>query len=73
MPLFITTLEALTASQLNTAVPAGMMAPGLTLICATGSGPVNAGVVTVVVEDALLTVTVADLVIDPEALTAVKV
>jgi len=73
MPLLITTLEALTTSQLKMAVPAGVMAPGLTLIRATGRGPEDAGGVTVVVEDALLTVTVADLVIDPEALTAVKV
>lgn len=73
MPLFIITLEALVASQLNVAIPAGTMTPGLTLIWATGKGPEGAGVVTVVVDDALLTVTVADLVTDPEALTAVNV
>jgi len=47
-------------------------------MCATGSGPAGGiegteGEVTVVVEDPISTVTVADAVIDPEALTAVNV
>jgi lactate dehydrogenase-like 2-hydroxyacid dehydrogenase len=78
MPLFITTLAAFTTLQVNTAVAAGVMAPGLTLIWTTGNGPDGAveeagGEVTVVDVDPLLTVTVADLVTDPEALTAVNV
>jgi hypothetical protein len=74
MPLLITTLEALTTFQLNVAVPAGEITPGLTLIWTTGSSPEGGaeeagGEVTPL----LLTVTVADLVTEPDALTAVNV
>jgi len=78
IPLLIEILEALTTFQLSVAVPVGMITPGLTLICITGSGPNGepeeaGGEVTAVVADPLLTVTVACLVTDPEAFTAVNV
>jgi len=50
------------------------MPPGLTVNDATGRGPVGTGVTgTVVVTDALFTVTVTDFVMAPAALTAVNV
>jgi hypothetical protein len=74
MPLSMTTLAALATLQFNTAVPLGVMPPGLTVNDATGSGPVGTGVTgTTTVADALFTVTVTDFVKAPAALTAVNV